>query len=333
MRMTTRPHRFHTAFIQTLCGTFVLLSHALPARAAPDAASCPPVAQAPTPEEMRAVQRDAQDHGFLWRISKGGRASYLYGTLHIGKLAWAVPGPQVTKALMSSQTLALELDLLDENVRAQMSSSMSSDSPEPAAMPAAWQTRMERQMAAACLSEATLAKQQPMMQAITLTVLAARRDGLDPAFAQEFVLSGFARAVNKPVVSLETPAQQLTALLPRDAARARTAADQALTLLEQGHARATLLRVAHAWERGDLDDLAQYESWCDCITSAEDAADMRRLNDERNDPLAKRIDALHAEGKTVFAAVGSLHMTGPRSLPRLMGERGYTVERIAFSKP
>jgi uncharacterized protein YbaP (TraB family) len=32
----------------------------------------------------------------------------------------------------------------------------------------------------------------------------------------------------------------------------------------------------------------------------------------------------------VFAAVGSLHMTGPKGLPRLLGQRGYTVERVKF---
>ncbi|HSW03347.1 TraB/GumN family protein [Aquabacterium sp.] len=330
--MTTHPHRLRAAFTRTLCSALVLLSQALPAQAAPDAAAanCPPVAQPPTAEQMQAVQRDARDHGFLWRISKGGRASYLYGTLHVGKLAWSVPGPRVMEALTNSQTLALELDLLDEKIVAQLSSSMAAGNAKPTAMPAAWQTRMQRQVAAACLPAETLANQHPVMQAITLTVLAARRDGLDPAFAQEFVLSGLAHAVDKPVVSLETPAQQMAALLPSDAARARTMAEQALTQLEQGRARATLLRVAQVWERGDLEDLTQYERWCECITSEDDAAQLRKLNDERNEPLAERIDALHAGGKTVFAAVGSLHMTGPRSLPRLMGQRGYSVERVRF---
>lgn len=329
--MTTHPLRLRTALTRSFFGALVLLSHGLPATAAPDEpAACPPVAQAPTAEQMQAVQRDARDHGFLWRISKGGRASYLYGTLHVGKLAWTVPGPRVMDALLNSQTLALELDLLDEQIVAQLSATMAAGTRAPPAMPAAWQTRMQRQMAAACLPAELLASQHPVMQAITLSVLAGRRDGLDPAFAQEFVLSGFARAVKKPVVSLETPHQQMAALLPAEAARARDMAEQGLAQVEEGRARTTLLRVAQVWERGDLDELTQYERWCDCITTADDAAQLRKLNDERNGPLAERIDALHAGGKTVFAAVGSLHMTGPHGLPKLMGQRGYTVERVRF---
>ena len=55
---------------------------------------------------------------------------------------------------------------------------------------------------------------------------------------------------------------------------------------------------------------------------------MKRLLDDRNPASPTRIDALHAGGQRVFAAVGSLHMIGPNGLPALMGERGYRVERI-----
>jgi hypothetical protein len=59
---------------------------------------------------------------------------------------------------------------------------------------------------------------------------------------------------------------------------------------------------------------------------------LRRLNDERNPNLAARIDALHARGQRVFAAVGALHMTGPRALPALLAQRGYRVERVDFAR-
>ncbi len=295
--------------------------------------SCPPMAQPPTAAQMQAVQRNATDHGFLWRISKEGRSSYLYGTLHVGKLAWTVPGPRVLDALMASRTLALELDLMDEKIVAALAAPAASAAAAAPAMPASWQQRLARQLQAACLPEQALDGQHPIMQAVTLTVLSARRDGLDPAYAQEFVLSGVARAAGKAVVSLENPEQQLAALMPAEAAQAKTLADETLTQLEQGRARATLLRVASVWEQGNLDDLAQYERWCDCASTPEDVAYLRRLNDDRNGPLAERIDALHTGGQAVFAAVGSLHMTGPRGLPQLMAQRGYKVERVAFKRP
>ena len=59
---------------------------------------------------------------------------------------------------------------------------------------------------------------------------------------------------------------------------------------------------------------------------------MKRLLDDRNPGLAASIDALHAGGKQVFAAVGSLHMIGPNGLPALLRKRGYKIEQGDFGR-
>lgn len=304
----------------------------LPRPALATEAQCPPVAAPPTEEQLATLQREARDRGFLWRISRGGRSSYLYGTLHVGKLAWTLPGPRVSEALRASQTLALELDLMDEKIVAALSEPAARSAAAAPAMGADWPKRLERQLAAACLPPALLAGQHPVMQAMTLSLLDIRHEGLDPAFAQELVLGRLARAANKAVVSLESPAQQMAALIPADPASGRRMAEQMLELLEQGRARRTLTRAALTWEQGDLESLADYERWCDCVATEDDRIHLRRLNDDRNGPLAERIDALHQRGTTVFAAVGALHMTGPQGLPRLMAQRGYKVERVVFER-
>ena len=105
----------------TLCAAFV--GGALPAapadeRPAPSAvpAICPPPAPVPTAGELQAARRDAVDRGFLWRIRRDGRMSALYGTLHLGKVEWTVPGPRVAQALQDSDVVALEIDPLDEDM-------------------------------------------------------------------------------------------------------------------------------------------------------------------------------------------------------------------------
>ena len=55
-------------------------------------ATCPPTAQALTEPEVRQGLRDAQDRGLLWRLEKGGRISWLYGTLHVARQAWINSG-------------------------------------------------------------------------------------------------------------------------------------------------------------------------------------------------------------------------------------------------
>lgn len=315
----------------SLCAVALLAALCIGGALAADAASappapvvCPPAPQTPTPEQVQAAQRDARDRGFLWRISKQGRNSYLYGTLHVGKLPWIFPGARLREAIAGTDTLALELDVTDPELMRNPPAAATA----PLALPDAMRARLSRQLAAACLPEQALQRFNPLMQAVTLTVLSARWEGLDAAFAQEIVLANAARAQQRPIVALESAQAQMALLLPSDPDEARRLLDQALEQLERGRTRPLLRRMADAWADGRLSELEDYSTWCECADTSEDRAFLRRLNDDRNAPMADRIDALHGQGKRVLVAVGALHMTGEQGLPRLMAARGYTVQRL-----
>jgi uncharacterized protein YbaP (TraB family) len=305
------------------------LAISAPAEAATPLQDCPPVVQPPTATELRAAQREARDRGFLWRLVKDGRSSWLFGTIHVGKLQWAFAGPALARAFAGTDMLALELDPLDPAVARQVAAAMQMP-PFADALPAALDERLQRQMAAACLNPALLRGQQPMLQLITLNLLAARHDALDVAFGQDLVLANMAHAAGRRIVSLETVAQQMAALLPDDAAQERGQLEQGLGQLEDGRARTVLRRLAKAWAEGDLATIDNHAEWCDCANTDADRAQLQRLNDARNPHLADAIAALHAQGHHVLAAVGALHMTGPQALPRLLEERGFKVQRVAF---
>lgn len=307
-----------------LAGSLALLCWG--SAAAQDTAACPPEQPAPTAAEISAAQTNPRDRGLLWRITRQGRSSYLYGTLHVGRWAWTVPGPQVARALKDADVLALEIDPADPQAQ-QL----------PAAFPQvdvtpALQERLAEAIKRACLPEGALQGLPPMMQTLLLTVLQARWEGLEPAYAQEHVLAATARAQQQPVRSLETVAEQLRAIDVGQGAKAQAAIEQALDQLDAPSTRAGLRKLAQAWEDGDLQTLQSYAQWCACADSAEDRAALRRLNDDRNPALAQRITALHQGGQRVFAAVGALHMIGPKGLPRLLTARGFKVERITFAQ-
>lgn len=296
-------------------------------------APCPPVPQPPSAEQIAAGQRDARDRGMLWRLERDGQVGWLYGTLHVGKLDWAFPGPQVARALHQAQTVALELDLTDPNVHRSLQAVMAEwrQQQAQAALPEPLEARLAAHARTECVTAPDFAQQPALMQAISLVVLSARRDGLDPAFGQEMMLMGLAKAAGKTTVSLESPAAQLSALAPKDAAELPATVAQIVDTLDSGQARRLLNRVAQVWASGDMDLLSRYEAWCECLNTEAERAQMRRLNDERNTGLAQAIHAQMLLGHTVFAAVGALHMAGPRALPTLMAERGWTVQRVAFA--
>ena len=319
--MNLRPLR-RLALSGLLC--LPLLAAAAPAR------DCPPVAKDPTPDEVPKLMEAARDRGMLWRISKDGRTGYLYGTLHVGRLEWLFPGPTTAQALRDTDTIALELDPEDAETLQRLNAYLTKLG--PLKLPAPLQARLAKQRAAACIDNPAFVKLHPVMQAVVLNVLAGRRDGLDPAYAQEGVLAGLAHGGDRPLVALETPEQQLAIVVPRAPAEQIALIDSSLKTLESGKARPLVQKLSTLWEQGDLAQLERYADWCDCVPTAQDREHLRQLIDGRNPAMAARIDALHAEGKTLFVAVGALHMTGPKALPKLLTERGWKVERIEFPR-
>lgn len=292
-----------------------------PARTAGGASTCPPVLDMALPPR-------GEDRGLLWRISRNGHVSHLYGTVHVGKPAWQVLGPATAGALRAADTLALEIDPTDPAVLA----ALEDKTPAPP-MPEALRKRLLAATERACVPLLALANLHPVLQATTLTVLDARWLGLDPNHSVEMLLVQRAKAQRKRVVSLETAEQQKQALVPSDTAEALSMIEQALDQLETLVSRRVLDRMVQAWERGDLETLERYEDWCECAATEDDRAYLRRLNDERNGPLADRIAALHGQGRRLFVAVGALHMTGAAALPKLLADRGFTVERVSWPAP
>ena len=290
--------------------------------------ACPPEARPPSSQEIENGMKNARDRGFLWRVSKHGRTSYLYGAIHVGKMEWMFPGPEILRAIRASDVMALELDIVDPDIlqRLQAGAALKKER----GLPDALNQRLRAQVRAACLPESFLASLAPEMVATTLTVMAARNAGLDPAYAVDAAYAGLARDLKKPVSSLETPELQLKLLLGGTPAESEAVVDSALAELESGKASPMLARMAEVWSDGRLDEMEAYEKWCDCLDTETDRAMMRRLLDGRNPGLANRIEGIHASGKSVFAAIGSLHMIGRLGLPALLSQRGYKVERVDF---
>jgi uncharacterized protein YbaP (TraB family) len=284
-------------------------------------AACPPPPSLPSAGQAEAWTAQAPDRGLLWRISRGGHSSYLFGSLHLGRPDWAYPGPALRRAWEETEVLAVELDPAD--VGPALAALQQSQPPLAPALA----RRIEVQARAACLPSGALSTLPAMLQLSTLTLLEARRDGFDALFGQDLMLLARARAEGRPVQALETVEDQLAALEPAPGELTEIV-DGTLRQLQRGTLRAPMRRLADSWSRGDLKTLADYPRWCGCADSAAERAWLKRVNDDRNLPLAERIDALHGAGQRLLVAVGALHMSGPQALPRLLAARGFEVQAV-----
>ncbi|HEY0826096.1 MAG TPA: TraB/GumN family protein [Ramlibacter sp.] len=312
-------------FLRMLVAALLLLA----GTAGAQAPGCPPAPPSPARFDMEEQARQAPDRGLLWQVEKDGRTSWLYGTVHVSRIDWRMPGPRTRAALAGSDVVALELDPADPELQRLLT--RPTDAARSERVLAGLKPRLSRLATRACIPPQGMAAMPPLLQLMTVSLFEGRRDGLHPELAVDGVLWGMAQDLGKPFVPLETAAGQLAALTPQTEADERVLVLRGLQDLESGEDRAVILRLLRAWSEGDEATLASYPQWCKCLETPAEQRFYRRVNDERNDAIADRLAALHATGQRFFAGVGALHMTGPKSLAALLRARGFEVRRIVFT--
>ncbi len=273
---------------------------------------------------MLKAQRQAVDRGFLWRISRGGRDSYLYGTIHAGRPEWFALGPRTEAFLSRSGMLALEINITEPGVRDALAAAM--QGPQRPLPPGLLQS-LRAAWAAECLPAAQLEQGAAELLVTQLAVAQAQRQGLFPLYGAESVLLMHSLGLQRPVVGLESVQTQLSALLARSDEEAAEMVQGALAELHSPLASRSLERLAQVWVAGDLAALEAYPQWCDCLHTPVEREAFARLVEGRNPGMAEAIARLHADA-SVFAAVGALHMVGPQGLPALLQAQGFTVTRV-----
>lgn len=318
----------HRCLHATLVALALLGAPLQAARAQAPAAQpeCPPQ---PAPLDEAAVRegmQQARDRGLLWRVEKGGRSNWLYGTIHVAERGWMFPGPALLQVLREADQFAFELDLTDPAIVARLQKGMQAPVGQPA-LPPALAERLARQARAQCAGDA-LKGLRPEMQAMTLLAMTGRRLGLEPAYGVDLFLEGLARGAGKATLSLESPEEQLAVLVHDEPAATQQQVSDILDDLERPEALDILARMAQGWAQSNLDDLTHYDQWCQCMDTPSQRALYQRMVNDRNLTLAARVHDLHGSGKRTLVAVGALHLVGPQGLPALLQARGYTVTQV-----
>lgn len=286
--------------------------------------SCPPQATPPHRALLQQAQQQAADRGLLWRISRGGRDSFLYGTMHAGRAEWLALGPRTEASLARTGVLALEINVMDPAVQAALRDATQGP---PRRLPAELMQSLRDAWSAECLPADDLRAGPTEFHVAQLAMAQAQRQGLFPLYGAESALLMRSLRTERPVVGLETVQTQLATLLARSDDEAEAMVRDALADWRDPRAPQLLERLTQAWLQGNLKDLEAYATWCDCVNTPSEREAFARLVDGRNPGMADAIERLHT-GVSVFAAVGALHLIGPQGLPALLQARGFTVTRL-----
>ena len=290
-------------------------------------AACPAPARVPTPADIMQLLKSGTDHGFLWKISKNGHHSWLYGTMHIARFEWLIPGPLTRQAFKASTMVAVELVLSDPQTLAVLQRPASNERLQHL-LETGRRQKLDTEAQKQCLPAQALQKLPGSIEAASLMALSGRADGLYPDYAIDAILQTFAKAAHKPLVALETAEAQVSLLTGKTQAEEDELIDSALQDLNSSTGQAELTKLAAMWGNSDLAKLNSYRDWCQCERTPTEARQIKAMLDDRNVLMAEKIEHLHESGQSVFVAVGALHMSGPMGLPALLQKAGYSVQTV-----
>lgn len=168
-----------------------------------------------------------------------------------------------------------------------------------------------------------LDRMRPWLASTTLGAAAMRRDGYT-ALGVDLSLAGEAIAHGVTVAGLDTADEPIRLFADLDPEVERALLRSVVAELSSG--TPTYRDLIPAWLRGDLSAVERIGH------GPMRKADPRlydTLIAERNRSWLPKIERLMLGQGEHFVAVGVLHVVGPDGLPRLLAERGYTVERVS----
>lgn len=277
----------------------------------------------------------AGSRGLLYEATPpAGQAAgtlWLLGTVHLGTAALYPLSDEVNKALDAAARVAVEADSTDQ-VAAQAALVGGLYGPGDslgAHLPAALHREILDALALRGLPEVMGQRMKPFLTAMTLSVVELQRHGYDAARGIDNVVIQRARAAGKPVIALESFAQQIELFDAVDAASQVALLDATVQSLNDGSLLRNTADMYGAWQRGDADGLAEVvQRDMDRLPETAQRALQAKLFDERNVAMLDRVLALHAaEGGMLLVAIGAGHLLAETGLVEQLRQRGWQVEQ------
>lgn len=280
------------------------------------------------------VQAETGKSGaLLWEISGNGldKPSYLLGTLHLksGDYLDKIPGAKAS--LQSCEQVVGEVNMSDMatmQMQMQQAMMMNSDTTYRILYSDEDYRFVSEEMTSLIgvgLDQMKIMKPAAIQLTITLFMCAKYFPDITPANALDAYIQTEAKKEQKPVVGLETAADQIYVLLGSMSLQRQ--ADLLLcTIKNMDKMNALMLELIDNYDRGDLDKLYQSQDKNNELCSST-PAETNALNKDRNMAWMEKLPGIMKE-KPSFIAVGALHLAGEEGLLNLLEKAGYTVKPV-----
>lgn len=285
--------------------------------------------QALASDATLAASQFAQKRGVLFKITGAKHTLFLFGTLHVGKPEFYPLEPIAARALAQSSKIALEIDPLNTEPVQQMITQYGQFPPGASLKLAPeLQRRLEAILKKQGLSFDAISSMKPWMVTLLLTVNEFTARGYKPELGSDSYLASAARAANKPLVELENARDQLALFGQLSMADQVRFLEETITEIEDGRSEQKMTQLTVAWATADVARFDALGKEMAADTSFSGKFLQTVLLNSRNSALADGIEALLKSETQAFAGIGALHLVGKGSVPALLRQRGYGVERV-----
>jgi len=271
-----------------------------------------------------AAGQEARGKCFLWKVTSKRATVYLLGSIHLCDATLYPLDPTIEDAFEKSDVLVLEIDLSPEcqmkaaGLMMQKAQFTGQDTLERTL------SKKARSKLKAFLQERGIALVQfnrfrPWYVTLVLTIQENMRLGYTPMLGVDKHFFDLAAARGKKVLALE------------NVLAGGTKQEDELVLVETlerlPKAKELMETMVAAWLTGDaakLDDIVHEAVW----KNPKLKGYLKRLIDDRNVRMAKKIEKFLKTDKTYFVVVGSAHLVGKKGIPDLLQKKGHTVEQL-----
>lgn len=247
----------------------------------------------------------------LWVVKDRDTTIYLFGTVHVLRQGTVWFDDDIKAAFDTSDELVIEMV---EPEPAEMGKIIGEIAVDPDGPPLSQKlseetrTQYQAAMTANGIPWQAFEPLEPWLAGITLSVAPLAKMGYSAEAGAEKVLTGAAKAANKPVSGLETVHEQLgffDTLPEKDQIAFLTSTVDSLPKMESEFAK-----LIDSWAIGEPDALAKQMN--ESLETTPELAEV--LLYKRNANWAQWIKARMAKPGTVFVAVGAGHLAGEKSV-------------------